>query len=95
MKAVQISQYGDVGVLNVTQEAPRPTVGGGKVLVEVHAASVNPIDTTVRSGFYAKMMPLTSPATVGTDFAGVSSLWRKQETLSWREKAERSGGKSS
>lgn len=70
MKAVQISQYGDVGVLNVTQDAPRPTVDGGKVLVEVHAASVNPIDTTVRSGFYATMMPLTFPATLGTDFAG-------------------------
>ncbi len=71
MKAVQISSYGDAGVLMVTADAPKPAVGEGKVLVEVHAASVNPVDTAVRSGAYAKMMPLTMPATLGTDMAGV------------------------
>jgi NADPH:quinone reductase-like Zn-dependent oxidoreductase len=70
MKAVQISQYGDANVLTVTPDAPKPAVGEGKVLVEVHAASVNPIDTIVRSGFYAKMMPLSFRATLGTDLAG-------------------------
>ena len=70
MKAVQISQYGDANVLTVTPDAPKPAVGEGKVLVEVHAASVNPVDTIVRSGIYAKMMPLSFPATLGTDLAG-------------------------
>ena len=71
MKAVQISQYGDASVLTVTADAPKPTVAEGKVLVEVHAASVNPIDSIIRSGAYAKMMPLAMPATLGTDMAGV------------------------
>jgi len=73
MKAVQISQYGDAGVLAVTADAPRPAAEEGKVLVEVHAASVNPVDTIVRSGFYASMMPLAFPATLGTDMAGVAA----------------------
>lgn len=71
MKAVQISQYGDAGVLTLNTDAPKPAVGEEKVLVEVHAASVNPVDSIVRSGLYAKMMPLTMPAILGTDMAGV------------------------
>jgi len=71
MKAVQISQYGDAGVLTVNLDAPKPAVADGKVLVEVHAASINPIDTMVRLGYLAKMVPLSFPATLGTDVSGV------------------------
>ncbi|MGO9413273.1 MAG: NADP-dependent oxidoreductase [Spirochaetia bacterium] len=71
MKAVQISQYGDAGVLTVTNDAPKPAVGEGKVLVEVRAASINPVDTMVRLGYMAKMVPLSFPAVLGTDIAGV------------------------
>ena len=71
MKAVQISQYGDSSVLTVTTDAPKPAVGDGKVLLEVHAASVNPVDTMVRLGYMAKVAPLAFPATLGTDLAGV------------------------
>ncbi len=71
MKAVQISQYGDASVLTVTADAPKPAVGEGKVLVEVRAASLNPVDTMVRLGYMAKMAPLAFPAIVGTDMAGV------------------------
>jgi alcohol dehydrogenase len=71
MKAVQISRYGDADVLTVTPEAPRPAAGEGKVLVEVHAASINPVDTMLRLGYMQKMAPLVFPATLGTDLAGV------------------------
>ena len=71
MKAVQISQYGDASVLTVTTQAARPTAGDGKVLVEVHAASINPVDSMIRLGYMQKMAPLTFPATLGTDLAGV------------------------
>jgi NADPH:quinone reductase-like Zn-dependent oxidoreductase len=71
MKAVQISGYGDVSVLTVTTDAPKPAAGDGTVLLEVRAASVNPVDTMIRSGAYAKMMPLAFPATLGTDLSGV------------------------
>ncbi len=71
MKAVQISQYGDAGVLSLSTDAPKPAAGEGKVLVEVHAASINPVDSMIRLGYMAKMVPLRFPATLGTDVSGV------------------------
>lgn len=41
----------------------------GEIRVRVLAASINPIDTYIRSG--AAPMPLPKPAITGTDFAGV------------------------
>jgi NADPH:quinone reductase-like Zn-dependent oxidoreductase len=40
------------------------------VLVEVHAAGVNPFDLTVREGRAQQMKKLDFPATLGGDFAG-------------------------
>ena len=71
MKAAQITQYGDAGVVTVKGDAPRPPAGGGKVLVEVHAASLNPADSAIRLGYMHQMVPLHFPATLGIDIAGV------------------------
>ncbi len=70
MKAAQIKDYGHADVVEVV-EASRPKPGGGQVLVEIHAASINPFDTTVREGFMRKMIPLKLPVTLGGDIAGV------------------------
>jgi NADPH:quinone reductase-like Zn-dependent oxidoreductase len=71
MKAVQIGQYGDAKVLRVVTDAPKPATGNGRILIEVHAASLNPVDSAVRAGLFQKMIPLTFPATLGGDVAGV------------------------
>lgn len=71
MKAVQISAYGGNEVLEVNENAPKPVVGNGRVLVEVYAASINPFDAAMRSGYTKEMFPLQFPATLGGDFAGV------------------------
>jgi NADPH:quinone reductase-like Zn-dependent oxidoreductase len=71
MKAAQITQYGDASVVAIRQDVPRPPTGGGKVLVEIHAASLNPADSSIRMGYMHQMMPLTFPATLGIDIAGV------------------------
>jgi NADPH:quinone reductase-like Zn-dependent oxidoreductase len=71
MKAARITQYGDAGVVSLTADVPRPPAGSGKVLVEVHAASLNPADSAVRMGYMHQMMPLTFPAVLGIDIAGV------------------------
>jgi NADPH:quinone reductase-like Zn-dependent oxidoreductase len=70
MKAAQISQYGDPSVVKIN-EADQPTPGAGQVVVEVHASSLNPFDTSVRAGYMKDMIPLKFPATLGGDIAGV------------------------
>lgn len=70
MKAAQISEYGDPSVVQVN-EADKPVIKSNQVLVEVHAASLNPWDTTVRSGKAKDSMPLQFPATLGGDIAGL------------------------
>jgi NADPH:quinone reductase-like Zn-dependent oxidoreductase len=71
MKAVKYSNYGGIDVLNVFTDADRPVIHDGQVLVEVEAASINPIDFKVRQGYMKDFVPLKFPATIGGDFAGV------------------------
>lgn len=70
MKAVQINSYGGVEVLEVVEDAPKPILAEGQVLVEVHAASINPIDWKICAGYLKDMVPLSFPATLGGDFSG-------------------------
>lgn len=71
MKAIQIDGYGDNSVIALSNNAAKPEVSAGKVLVEVHAAGVNPVDWKIREGYLKEMMPLAFPATLGSDFSGV------------------------
>jgi len=73
MKAAQINQYGGPEVLQTTNDASKPTAGEGQVLVEVHAAGVNPFDYKVRSGAVQAWAPVNFPATLGGDLAGIVS----------------------
>jgi alcohol dehydrogenase len=70
MKAAQISEYGDPSVVKVV-EVDKPGASSGKVVVEVHAASLNPFDTGVRAGYMQQMIPLQLPVTLGSDIAGI------------------------
>lgn len=56
--------------MHVVDDAPKPAPGPDQVLVEVHAAGVNPFDITVREGRARQMAELDFPATLGGDFAG-------------------------
>jgi NADPH:quinone reductase-like Zn-dependent oxidoreductase len=71
MKAARIDRYGGPEVIEVVANADRPIVQRGQLLVQVWAASLNPVDTVLRSGQMQKMMPLQFPATLGGDFAGI------------------------
>ncbi|GGU76945.1 NADP-dependent oxidoreductase [Lentzea flava] len=70
MRAVRFHQYGDPQVLTV-EEAPEPHAGPGEVRIRVHAASVNPVDWKTRAGYLAEHLPVTFPAIIGYDAAGV------------------------
>lgn len=68
MKAIRVQQFGEPEVLQIA-EVPDLTPGPGQVLVHVHAAGINPVETYIRSGKYAKLPSL--PYTPGSDGAGV------------------------
>lgn len=70
MKAAQINSYGDASVIQIN-DIEKPTVAENKVVIEVHAASLNPFDTTVRNGNVRENIPLRLPVTLGGDIAGV------------------------
>ena len=67
MKAIRIQQFGEPSVLQLA-EVPDLAPGPGQILVRLHAAGVNPVETYVRAGKYAKLPPL--PYTPGGDGAG-------------------------
>jgi NADPH:quinone reductase-like Zn-dependent oxidoreductase len=74
MKAVRLHEFGGPEVLRY-EDAPRPVIGSGEVLVRVHAASLNPPDLYMRDG-YRTMPPEWQPNPVfpliiGTDVSGV------------------------
>lgn len=68
MKAIRVKEFGGPEVLQLEQvETPNP--GPCEVLVRVHAAGVNPVETYIRAGKYARLPHL--PYTPGNDGAGI------------------------
>lgn len=70
MRAIQITRFGGADVLRVANVA-RPAAGRGELLVRVHAASVNPVDTYTRAGETAGITGATVPYVPGFDVSGV------------------------
>jgi NADPH2:quinone reductase len=68
MQAIQITRFGGPDVLKLS-DLPDPVAGEGQVVVRMHAAGINPVDTYVRTGTYALKPDL--PYTPGMDGAGV------------------------
>jgi NADPH:quinone reductase-like Zn-dependent oxidoreductase len=68
MKAALITEYG--GTIEVS-EVERPELPDDSVMVEVHAAAINPIDWIVMDGDMKDMLHYDFPWIVGFDVAGV------------------------
>jgi NADPH:quinone reductase-like Zn-dependent oxidoreductase len=71
MKAVIAEKYGGVEVLEISDDLPVPRVGPNGVLVQVHAASVNPVDWKLRQGLLDAVRPVVFPVIWGCDLSGV------------------------
>jgi NADPH:quinone reductase-like Zn-dependent oxidoreductase len=71
MKAIQIKKYGSNDVVEISETASVPTISSGKILVNINAAGVNPVDWKIREGYFQQIMPLQFPSTLGIDFSGV------------------------
>jgi NADPH:quinone reductase-like Zn-dependent oxidoreductase len=52
-------------------DVPVPELRDDDVLVEIHAAGVNPIDAKIRDGEFKLILPYRLPLILGNDFAGV------------------------
>jgi len=70
MKAVVIDEFGSSSVLQV-RDIPRPEIEPDQILVEVHAASVNPIDWKIRDGMMGARYGEDFPMVLGLDASGV------------------------
>jgi NADPH:quinone reductase-like Zn-dependent oxidoreductase len=69
MRAVRIHKFGGPEVLQL-DDIPRPQAAGGKLLIRVAAASVNPVDYKIRRGGYPLVGEKDLPMTLGRDVAG-------------------------
>ena len=70
MKAFTISRYSKTDELQL-RDVPDPVVLDNDVLVEIHAASVNLLDSKIRSGEFKLFLPYKFPLILGHDVAGV------------------------
>jgi alcohol dehydrogenase len=71
MKSIQIRGYGGYDVVEVKKTASLPNISSGKVLVNVKASGVNPVDWKIREGYMQLLIQLQFPSTLGMDFSGV------------------------
>ena len=69
MKAFVVEKYGKDGLR--AAEVPEPEVGARDVLVQVSAASINPLDKMVRNGEFKLLLKYKTPFVLGHDVAGV------------------------
>lgn len=80
MRAVQVTEFGGpevLAVLDAEKPAPIPT----ELLVEVHAAGVNPVDWKTRDGRGMASVNGPPPFTLGWDVAGVVTELGRGVTL--------------
>lgn len=70
MKALILERYGSKNSMRLG-EMPEPVLHDDEVLVQVHAAGVNPLDSKIKSGEFKLVLPYRLPLVLGHDVAGV------------------------
>ncbi|MEN4937111.1 NADP-dependent oxidoreductase [Stenotrophomonas sp. TWI1151] len=69
MKAFLVDRYGKKETGRIG-DAPQPPLRDDDVLIRVHAASVNALDTKIRTGEFKLILPYRLPLILGNDMAG-------------------------
>ena len=72
MKAIQFDRFGGPEVLTLA-DVPKPVAGPGEVVVDIHAASINPADWKGRAGINENAKQTSFPHIPGRDFSGIIS----------------------
>jgi NADPH:quinone reductase-like Zn-dependent oxidoreductase len=70
MRALVFKRYGKPDQIALA-DIPRPTPKPNEILVQVHAAGLNPIDNMIPKGTFKPILKFELPATLGSDLAGV------------------------
>lgn len=70
MKAFILESYGANRALQLA-EVPEPQLRDDEVLVQVHAAGVNQLDSKIKDGQFKLILPYRLPLILGHDVAGV------------------------
>lgn len=70
MKAFILDRYGKKTPLRYG-DMPQPEIKDTEVLIEIHAAGVNPVDNKIRYGEFKMVLSAKLPAPLGSDLAGV------------------------
>lgn len=70
MKAFIVDRYGKKQTLRAG-DMPEPELREDEVLIRVHAASVNLLDSKIRNGEFKIFLPYRTPFVLGHDVAGV------------------------
>lgn len=70
MKAIILDRYGKNSRVRLG-EMPEPDLRDDEVMVKVHAAAVNQLDTKIKSGEFKLILPYRLPLIMGHDVAGV------------------------
>src|SRR5215207_8922429 len=70
MKAFIVDRYGSKDGVRAG-EMPDPQLREDDVLVQIHAAGVNLLDSKIRDGEFKRILPYRLPLILGNDVAGV------------------------
>lgn len=70
MRALVLKRYGGLDQVTFADIA-RPALKPDEILVQVHAAGLNPIDNAIPKGTFKPMLRFQLPATLGSDLAGI------------------------
>jgi NADPH:quinone reductase-like Zn-dependent oxidoreductase len=70
LKAAVAVRFGGPSAL-ILQDVPEPSVGSHDVLIDVRAASLNPVDAKIREGVLKLVLTTRPPMILGCDVAGV------------------------
>ncbi|MGQ0682187.1 NADP-dependent oxidoreductase [Bradyrhizobium sp.] len=70
MRALVFKRYGKPDQITFA-DISRPAPGPDEILVQVHAAGLNPIDNMIPKGTFKPILRFQLPATLGSDLAGV------------------------
>jgi len=70
MRAFIVDRYGSAERMRCG-EVPEPAMRDDDVLIQIHAAGVNPLDAKIRSGEFKLILPYRLPLILGNELAGV------------------------